>query len=327
MASKLEEAADAANKRFGAGSVMRLGDSKSVEVDVISTGSLGIDIASGIGGFPRGRLVEIFGMESSGKTTLTLHAIAEAQKMGLSTLFIDAEHAFDKTYAAQVGVDVDKLMINQPDCGEDALEIADMMIKSGEIALVVIDSVATLVPRAELDGEMGDSKMGLHARLMSQACRKLVGVISKTNTCVIFINQLREKIGVFFGDPSVTTGGNALKFYASMRIEIKKSGGAIKNKEGVAIENHTKVKIVKNKLAPPFTEAEFDIEFGVGISKAGEIIDIGTQFGVIKRSGAWYSYDDVKLGNGKPAAKEFLLDNPGLMEELEVKIKSTIKSK
>lgn len=327
MASKLEEAADAANKRFGAGSVMLLGDSKKVKVDVIPTGSLALDIATGIGGWPRGRIVEVAGPESSGKTTLAIHAIAEVQKMGLQAFFIDAEHAFDKTYAAQVGVDVNKLMINQPDCGEDALEIADMMIKSGEIALVVIDSVATLVPKAELDGEMGENKMGLHARLMSQAMRKLVGVISKTNTCVIFINQLRDKIGVMFSNPEVTTGGNALKFYSSIRVDIRKSGGTIKNKEGVAVENHTKVKVIKNKLSPPFTEAEFDIEFGVGISKAGEIIDIGEDLDVLKKSGAWYSYGEIKLGNGRPAAKQFLLDNPELMEELESKIKLLIKSK
>ena len=320
-------AVDAANKRFGKGSVMLLGESTTMDVDVISTGSIGLDIATGINGFPRGRIVEIFGPESSGKTTLTLHAIAECQKQGAVAAFIDAEHAFDKKYAGQVGVDVNKLFIAQPDSGEDALEIADMLIKSGEIALLVVDSVAALVPRAELEGEMGDNKMGLHSRLMSQAMRKLTGSINNTNCCVIFINQLRDKIGVMFGNPETTTGGNALKFYASLRLDIRKIGATLKDKDGNFVENHVRVKVLKNKLAPPFAETEFDIEFGVGISKAGEIVDIGSELEVLKKSGAWYSYGEVKLGNGRDAAKKFLLDNPELMEELESKIKLTIKSK
>lgn len=301
----------------GKGSVMRLGDKPVQDVETISTGSLGLDIVLGIGGFPKGRVVEIYGPESSGKTTLTLHAIANCHKAGGTAAFIDAEHAFDKEYARALGVDVDNLLISQPDSGEMALEIADSLIRSGVVDLIIIDSVAALVPKSELEGEMGDSKIGLQARLMSQALRKLTGTIAKTNTCCIFINQLREKIGVMFGSPEITTGGNALKFYASIRIDIRKSGSAIKDGEGLQIATHTKVKVVKNKLSSPFRSAEFDIVYGEGISKMGEILDLGVDGGFLEKSGAWYSYQGAKLANGKEASKQFLKDNPELADEIE----------
>jgi len=304
---------------------MKLGDVVKVEVDAISSGSLGLDIALGVGGYPRGRVIEIYGPESSGKTTLTLHAIAEAQKAGGIAAFIDAEHAFDKDYAKNLGVDTDNLIISQPDNGEQALEITDNLIRSGAIDIVVIDSVAALTPRSEIEGEMGDSKMGLHARLMSQALRKLTGNISKTNCTVIFINQLREKIGVMFGNPETTTGGNALKFYASVRLDIRRKA-QLKDGEKV-IGNSTKVKVVKNKVAPPFQTAEFDIMYGFGISKVGEIIDLGVEYGVIKKSGSWFSYGDTKLGQGRDAVKVIINDNPEMALELETKIKEFIGAK
>ena len=310
-------------KTYGKGAVMRLGDDAIVDVEVIPSGSLGIDLALGIGGFPRGRVVEIYGPESSGKTTLTLHAIAEAQRLGGIAAFIDAEHAFDRFYAEKVGVDTEELIISQPDNGEQALEIADNLIRSGAIDLVVIDSVAALTPRSEIEGEMGDSKVGLHARLMSQALRKLTGTISKTNCTIIFINQLREKIGVMFGNPEVTTGGNALKFYSSVRLDIRRST-QIKDGDRV-MGNRTKVKIVKNKVAPPFRTAEFDILYGEGISKVGELIDIGTLYEVINKSGSWFSYEGTKLGQGREGVKTILRDNPELMEEIEKKIISKIQ--
>ena len=313
------------DKSYGKGTVMRLGDKKLVDVEVIPSGSLGIDLALGVSGYPKGRVIEIFGPESSGKTTLTLHAIAECQKAGGITAFIDAEHAFDRSYAEKLGVDVQNLIISQPDNGEQALEIADNLIRSGAIELVVIDSVAALTPKAEIEGEMGDSKMGLHARLMSQALRKLTATISKTNCTVIFINQLREKIGVMFGNPETTTGGNALKFYASVRIDIRK-GTAIKNGEEV-LGNRTKVKVVKNKVAPPFRTAEFDIMYGEGISKVGEILDLSVELEIVKKSGSWFSYQDSKLGQGRDAVKEMLKDNVDLMEELEEQIKQKLKEK
>jgi recombination protein RecA len=297
---------------------MRLGDDAIEDVEVIPSGSLGIDLALGIGGFPRGRVVEIYGPESSGKTTLTLHAISEAQRMGGIAAFIDAEHAFDRFYAEKVGVNTEELIISQPDNGEQALEIADNLIRSGAIDLVVIDSVAALTPRSEIEGEMGDSKVGLHARLMSQALRKLTGTISKTNCTCIFINQLREKIGVMFGNPETTTGGNALKFYSSVRVDIRRST-QIKDGDRV-MGNRTKVKIVKNKVAPPFRTAEFDILYGEGISKVGELIDIGTQYEIINKSGSWFSYEGTKLGQGREGVKAILKDNPELMEEIENKI-------
>ncbi len=312
-------------KTYGKGAVMRLGDAKVADVrDAISTGSLGLDIALGIGGFPRGRIVEVFGPESSGKTTLAIHAIAECQKQGGIAAFIDAEHAFDRAYAEALGVDTDNLFIAQPDNGEEALEITEHLIRSGAIDIIVIDSVAALVPRAEIEGEMGDSKMGLQARLMSQAMRKLTGSIGRTGACCIFINQLREKIGVMFGNPETTTGGNALKFYASMRLDIRRSGAALKDKEGHVIGNHVKVKVVKNKMAPPFRVAEFDIMYGEGISKTGEIIDLGVDYDVIQKSGAWYSYGGVKIAQGREAAKQFLRDNPELAMEIEQKVKVAI---
>lgn len=313
---------DKLEKSYGKGTIMKLGDSAVEPIDAISTGSLGLDIALGIGGVPKGRVIEIYGPESSGKTTLATHIIAEAQKKGGIAAIIDAEHAFDKYYARKLGVDIENLLISQPDNGEQALEIADNLIRSGAIDVIVIDSVAALVPKGEIEGEMGDSKMGLQARLMSQALRKLTGTISKTNCCCIFINQLREKIGVMFGNPETTTGGNALKFYASVRLDIRRTS-QIKDADEVA-GNRVKVKIVKNKVAPPFRIAEFDIMFGGGISKVGEIIDLGVDFNVIKKSGSWFSYGDTKLGQGRDAVKSLLLDNPDLMEELEVKIKEMI---
>ena len=311
-------------KIYGKGSIMRLGDTPHEAMDVISTGSLGLDIALGVGGLPRGRVIEIFGPESSGKTTLALHAISEAQKDGGIAAFIDAEHAFDRFYAEKLGVDINNLLISQPDNGEQALEIADNLIRSGAIDILVVDSVAALTPKSEIEGEMGDSKMGLQARLMSQAMRKLTATISKTNCCCIFINQLREKIGVMFGNPETTTGGNALKFYASVRIDIRRQT-QIKEGENV-IGNHVKVKVIKNKVAPPFRTAEFDIVYGEGISKAGEIIDMGVEYNVIKKSGSWFSYNDTKLAQGREAAKQIVTDNPELMKELEDKIKEAIQA-
>ncbi len=312
------------DKAYGKGAVMKMSDQAVEEVEVISTGSLGLDLALGVGGLPRGRVIEIFGPESSGKTTLTLHAIAEAQKAGGIAAFIDAEHAFDRFYAEKLGVDIDNLVISQPDNGEQALEITDNLIRSGAIDIVVVDSVAALTPKSEIEGEMGDSKMGLHARLMSQALRKLTSTINKTNCTVIFINQLREKIGVMFGNPETTTGGNALKFYASVRLDIRRST-QIKNSDGEVSGNKTRVKVVKNKVAPPFRTAEFDIMYGEGVSKVGEIIDIGVDYEIIKKSGSWFSYMDSKLGQGRDAVKRLLLDNPDLMEELEEKIVEAIK--
>ena len=314
---------DKLDKTYGKGTVMKMGDSAVEDVDVIPTGSLGLDVALGVGGYPRGRVIEIYGPESSGKTTLTLHAMAEAQKKGGIAAFIDAEHAFDRIYAEKLGVDIENLIISQPDNGEQALEIADNLIRSGAIDIVIIDSVAALTPKSEIEGEMGDSKMGLHARLMSQALRKLTGSISKTKCTVIFINQLREKIGVMFGNPETTTGGNALKFYASVRLDIRRST-QIKDTESNATGNKTRVKVVKNKVAPPFKQVEFDIMYGEGISKVGEIIDLGVDFEIIKKAGSWFSYDDTKLGQGRDAVKTLLLDNPELMEELEKKIKDAI---
>ncbi len=314
---------DKLDKTYGKGAVMKLGDQAVQEVESISTGSLGLDIALGVGGLPKGRVIEIYGPESSGKTTLTLHAIAESQKAGGIAAFIDAEHAFDRGYAQKLGVDIENLIISQPDNGEQALEITDNLIRSGAIDIVVIDSVAALTPKSEIEGEMGDSKMGLHARLMSQALRKLTGSISKTHCTVIFINQLREKIGVMFGNPETTTGGNALKFYASVRLDIRRST-QIKDSNGDVQGNRTRVKVVKNKVAPPFKTAEFDIMYGTGISKVGEIIDLGVDYEIIKKSGSWFSYGDTKLGQGRDAVKAIILDNPELLEELESKIKEAI---
>jgi len=316
---------DKLDKTYGKGAVMKMGDSVIEDVEVIPSGSLGLDIALGVGGYPRGRVIEIYGPESSGKTTLTLHAIAEAQKNGGIAAFIDAEHAFDRFYAEKLGIDIDNLIISQPDNGEQALEITDNLIRSGAIDIVVIDSVAALTPKSEIEGEMGDSKMGLHARLMSQALRKLTGSISKTNCTVIFINQLREKIGVMFGNPETTTGGNALKFYASVRLDIRRST-QIKDTDGAVQGNKTRVKVVKNKVAPPFRLAEFDIMYGEGISKIGEIIDLGVEYEIIKKSGSWFSYGDTKLGQGRDAVKALLNDNPELYEELEAKIREAIKA-
>ncbi len=310
---------DKLDKTYGKGTVMKMGDSPVVEVEVIPSGSLGLDIALGVGGYPRGRVVEIYGPESSGKTTLALHAIAEAQKKGGIAAFVDAEHAFDRFYAQNLGVDVENLIISQPDYGEQALEIVDNLIRSGAIDIIVVDSVAALTPKSEIEGEMGDSKMGLHARLMSQALRKLTSSISKTNSTVIFINQLREKIGVMFGNPETTTGGNALKFYASQRLDVRKST-AIKDSQGNVMGNKTRVKVVKNKVAPPFKIAEFDIMYGKGISKVGEILDKAVEFDIVKKSGSWFSYGDTKLGQGRDAVKQIIADNPELMEELEQKI-------
>jgi len=316
---------DKLDKAYGKGTVMKMSDAPVVDVDIIPSGSLGLDVALGVGGYPRGRVVEIYGPESSGKTTLTLHAIAEAQKAGGIAAFIDAEHAFDRFYAENLGIDIDNLIISQPDNGEQALEIADNLVRSGAIDLIVIDSVAALTPRSEIEGEMGDSKMGLHARLMSQALRKLTGSISKTNCTMIFINQLREKIGVMFGNPETTTGGNALKFYASVRLDIRRST-QIKDSDGSVRGNKTRVKVVKNKVAPPFKLAEFDIMYGEGVSKVGEILDIAVEFEIIQKSGSWFSYDETKLGQGRDAVKQMIKDNPELMDELEAKIKAAIKS-
>ncbi len=313
---------DKLEKSYGKGTIMKLGDTVIEPTEVISTGSIGLDIALGVGGLPKGRVIEIYGPESSGKTTLAIHAIAESQKAGGIAAFIDAEHAFDRSYAKRLGVDVENLLISQPDNGEQALEIADNLIRSGAIDILVIDSVAALVPKAEIEGEMGDSKMGLQARLMSQALRKLTGTISKTGCCCIFINQLREKIGVMFGNPETTTGGNALKFYASVRLDVRRIS-QIKDSEEVS-GNRVKVKIVKNKVAPPFRIAEFDIMFGEGISKAGEIIDLGVDHNIIKKAGSWFSYGETRLGQGRDAVKQLILDNPELMEELEAKIKQTV---
>jgi recombination protein RecA len=313
---------DKLEKSYGKGTIMKLGDTEIEPIEVISTGSLGLDIALGVGGLPKGRVVEIYGPESSGKTTLAIHAIAEAQKQGGIAAFIDAEHAFDRFYAKKLGVDVENLLISQPDNGEQALEIADNLIRSGAIDILVIDSVAALVPKGEIEGEMGDSKMGLQARLMSQALRKLTGTISKTGCCCIFINQLRDKIGVMFGNPETTTGGNALKFYASVRLDVRRIS-QIKDTDEVS-GNRVKVKIVKNKVAPPFRIAEFDIMFGEGISKAGEIIDLGVDHNIIKKSGSWFSYGETRLGQGRDAVKQLILDNPELMEELEAKIKEVV---
>ena len=314
---------DKLDKTYGKGTVMKMGDKAVEEVETISSGSLGIDLALGVGGYPRGRVIEIYGPESSGKTTLTLHAIAEAQKAGGIAAFIDAEHAFDRNYAEKLGVDIENLIISQPDNGEQALEIAENLIRSGAIDIVVIDSVAALTPKSEIEGEMGDSKMGLHARLMSQALRKLTGTISKTHCTVFFINQLREKIGVMFGNPETTTGGNALKFYASVRLDIRRST-QIKDGDNV-LGNRTKVKVVKNKVAPPFKVAEFDIMYGEGISKTGEILDLAVEFEIIKKAGSWFSYGDTKLGQGRDAVKSLIKDNPELADELEEKIKAKIK--
>ena len=314
---------DKLDKAYGKGTVMKMSDQAVVDVDSIPSGSLGLDIALGVGGYPRGRVIEIYGPESSGKTTLTLHAIAEAQKLGGIAAFIDAEHAFDRNYAEKLHVDIDNLIISQPDNGEQALEIADNLIRSGAIDIVVIDSVAALTPKSEIEGEMGDSKMGLHARLMSQALRKLTGSISKTNCTVIFINQLREKIGVMFGNPETTTGGNALKFYASVRLDIRRST-QIKETDGNVSGNKTRVKVVKNKVAPPFKLAEFDIMYGEGISKVGEILDIAVEHEIIKKSGSWFSYGDTKLGQGRDAVKSLIKDNPELMDELEQKVRDSV---
>ena len=311
----LQVAMDKIEKSFGKGSIMKMGDESVEQVEVIPTGSIGLNVALGVGGYPRGRIIEIYGPESSGKTTLAIHAIAEAQKAGGIAAFIDAEHAFDRFYAAKLGVDVDNLLISQPDNGEQALEIAEQLIRSSAIDIIVVDSVAALTPKAEIEGDMGDNKVGLQARLMSQALRKLTSAVSKTRTTCIFINQLREKIGVMFGNPETTTGGNALKFYASVRLDIR-GGQAIKNGEEV-IGKQTKVKVVKNKVAPPFRRAEFDIMFGEGISRAGEIIDLGAELGIIKKSGSWFSYNDTKIAQGRDAAKQVILDNPELAEELE----------
>jgi len=315
---------DKLEKAYGKGTIMRLGDNVVEAVDVISTGSIGLDAALGIGGLPKGRVIEIYGPESSGKTTLALHAIAESQKTGGIAAFIDAEHAFDRFYAQKLGVDVENLLVSQPDNGEQALEITENLIRSGAIDIIVIDSVAALTPKSEIEGEMGDSKMGLQARLMSQALRKLTATISKTATCCIFINQLREKIGVMFGNPETTTGGNALKFYASVRLDIRRQ---TQLKEGDdVVGNHVKVKVVKNKVAPPFRKAEFDIIFGEGISRAFEIIDLATEMNIIKKSGSWFSYGDTKLGQGRDAVKKILQDNPELADELEGKIREALRN-
>jgi len=319
----LQLAMEKIDKDHGKGTIMKMGDNRVEEVSVIPTGSIGLNAALGVGGLPRGRVIEIFGPESSGKTTLAIHAIAEAQKLGGIAAIIDAEHAFDRFYAEKLGVDIANLLISQPDNGEQALEVADQLIRSSAVDIVVIDSVAALTPKAELEGDMGDSKMGLQARLMSQALRKLTANISKTNTCCIFINQLRDKIGVMFGSPETTTGGNALKFYASIRLDIRRIG-QIKEGEDV-MGNQTRVKVVKNKVAPPFRKAEFDIMFGEGISRVGEIVDLGVEHNIIKKSGSWYSYGDTKIGQGRDAAKNLLRDNPELAAELESKIAEALK--
>jgi recombination protein RecA len=321
----LELTLDKIEKGYGKGTIMKMGDQAIVDVSVIDSGSISINLALGVGGYPRGRVIEIFGPEASGKTTLALHAMAEAQKKGGIAAFIDAEHAFDRFYAEKLGVDIENLLISQPDNGEQALEITDHLIRSGAIDIIVIDSVAALTPKAEIEGEMGDSKMGLQARLMSQALRKLTANISKTNTCCVFINQLREKIGVMFGNPETTTGGNALKFYASVRVDIRKVSQL---KEGEEVTgNRTKVKIVKNKVAPPFKKAEFDIIYGEGISRTGELIDLAVELGLVKKSGSWFSYEDTKLGQGRDAVKQLLKDNPELAEQMEAKIFEVYKKK
>ena len=314
---------DKLDKAYGKGTVMKMSDQAIEDVDAISSGSLGLDIALGVGGYPRGRVIEIYGPESSGKTTLTLHAIAEAQKAGGIAAFIDAEHAFDRFYAEKLGVDLENLIISQPDNGEQALEIADNLVRSGAIDIIVIDSVAALTPKSEIEGEMGDSKMGLHARLMSQALRKLTASISKTNCTMIFINQLREKIGVMFGNPETTTGGNALKFYASVRLDIRRST-QIKDSNSNVMGNKTRVKVVKNKVAPPFKTSEFDIMYGEGISKVGEVLDLAVEHDIVKKSGSWFSYEDTKLGQGRDAVKSLIKDNPDLMDELEEKVRALI---
>ena len=321
----LQAAMDKIEKSFGKGSIMKMGDDHVQEVEVIPTGSIALNAALGVGGYPKGRIIEIYGPESSGKTTLAIHAIAEAQKAGGIAAFIDAEHAFDRFYAAKLGVDIDNLWISQPDNGEQALEIAEQLIRSSAIDIIVIDSVAALTPKAEIEGDMGDNKVGLQARLMSQALRKLTSAISKTNTTCIFINQLREKIGVMFGNPETTTGGNALKFYASVRLDIRRAA-QLKDGDEV-IGNQVRVKVVKNKVAPPFRKAEFDIMFGEGISRSGEIIDLGAELGIIKKSGSWYSYNDTKLGQGRDAAKQCIQDNPELADELEKLIFDALKDK
>ena len=321
----LQAAMDKIEKSFGKGSIMKMGDDHVQEVEVSPTGSIALNAALGVGGYPKGRIIEIYGPESSGKTTLAIHAIAEAQKAGGIAAFIDAEHAFDRFYAAKLGVDIDNLWISQPDNGEQALEIAEQLIRSSAIDIIVIDSVAALTPKAEIEGDMGDNRVGLQARLMSQALRKLTSAISKTNTTCIFINQLREKIGVMFGNPETTTGGNALKFYASVRLDIRRAN-QLKDGEEV-IGNQVRVKVVKNKVAPPFRKAEFDIMFGEGISRSGEIIDLGAELGIIKKSGSWYSYNDTKLGQGRDAAKQCIQDNPELAEELEGLIFNALKDK
>mgnify|MGYP004653250037 FL=1 len=320
----LQAAMSKIEKEYGKGSIMRMGDEQIENVDVIPTGSLNLDLALGVGGYPRGRIIEIYGPESSGKTTLAIHAIAEAQKAGGIAAFIDAEHAFDRFYAQKLGVDIDNLWISQPDNGEQALEIADQLIRSSAIDILVVDSVAALTPKKEIEGDMGDSAVGLHARLMSQALRKLTATIAKTNTTCIFINQLREKIGVMFGNPETTTGGNALKFYASVRLDIRRVS-PIKEGDQV-IGNQVRVKVVKNKVAPPFRKAEFEITFGEGISKVGEILDLGVQYNIIQKSGSWFSYDGQKLGQGRDAVKQLMKDNPELCEELEAKAVETIKN-
>ena len=320
----LQAAMSKIEKEYGKGSIMRMGDEQIENVDVIPTGSLNLDLALGVGGYPRGRIIEIYGPESSGKTTLAIHAIAEAQKAGGIAAFIDAEHAFDRFYAQKLGVDIDNLWISQPDNGEQALEIADQLIRSSAIDILVVDSVAALTPKKEIEGDMGDSAVGLHARLMSQALRKLTATIAKTNTTCIFINQLREKIGVMFGNPETTTGGNALKFYASVRLDIRRVS-PIKEGDQV-IGNQVRVKVVKNKVAPPFRKAEFEITFGEGISKVGEILDLGVQYNIIQKSGSWFSYDGQKLGQGRDAVKHLMKDNPELCEELEAKVVETIKN-
>ncbi|MDE0986979.1 MAG: recombinase RecA [Schleiferiaceae bacterium] len=313
---------DRMDKAYGKGTVMKMGDAPVVEVDSIPTGSLTLDVALGVGGYPTGRVIEIYGPESSGKTTLTLHAIAECQRKGGIAAFIDAEHAFDRGYAEKLGINTDDLIISQPDNGEQALEIADNLVRSGAVDILIIDSVAALTPKAEIEGEMGDSRMGLQARLMSQALRKLTGTISKTNCCVIFINQLREKIGVMFGNPETTTGGNALKFYASVRVDIRRST-QIKDGDRV-MGNRTRVKVVKNKVAPPFRTAEFDIMYGLGISKAGELIDLGVEHDILTKSGSWFSYGETRLGQGRDTVKQLFIDNPELAEEVELKIRAVI---
>jgi recombination protein RecA len=321
----LQLAMDKMEKTYGKGAIMKLGDTAQEVMEVIPSGSIGIDLALGVGGYPKGRIIEIYGPESSGKTTLAIHAIAECQKMGGICAIIDAEHAFDKFYAEALGVDTQNLLISQPDNGEQGLEIADNLIRSGAIDLIVVDSVAALTPRSEIEGEMGDSSMGLQARLMSKALRKLTGTISKTGCCCIFINQLREKIGVMFGNPETTTGGNALKFYASIRLDIRRTQ-QIKDGE-TAVGNHAKVKVVKNKVAPPFRTAEFDIMYGLGISRVGELIDLGVDLAIVKKSGSWFSYGDTKLGQGRDAVKQLLDDNPELMAEIEIKVKDAISAK